>query len=443
MKYAIPVAFARYIIIDNAAPVAPLAIYVPSYEGVDWNNLTTILSVVSLEGPSAFRAMGSVDSVNSTTLAKSFVSIDQPEILTKDPISGDPNQRMTYRYVVTGIDFGLQKYPDLILNVEGSCETEYGWYNGTKKSSDSTAPLDVYYLFNNASYEEWVSLDDGPSPVANFVLGPRPGLLSNFTWAAVISSVNRTSCSTGTDPWYLTVPNAPGTFSVKPGRPALSCWQNDVWSFRGVNSSVTELTAPALPGLDLPESLQDIFARNLANPKIPALGMRLGASALKSATNAFSGVFNASSSSVYADLERLVFASYIATVNTLTETTLFAPNSGIKNDALDDNGQPQPGVEEFVIWSKDVITLSVKALIIIPVLAGLLWMIFFGVLLLPIPEIVSLSLPAEKGPNGNPAEVDEEENGESGEESTTEKVIGSALEEVVLLGTQSTSTSFS
>ena len=61
----------------------------------------------------------------------------------------------------------------------------------------------------------------------------------------------------------------------------------------------------------------------------------------------------------------------------------------MQNDILV-NGQIPVGVDEFVIWSKDVITLSVKALIIIPVLTVVLWIIFIVVLLLPLKPIQAL-----------------------------------------------------
>ncbi|MCJ1388910.1 hypothetical protein MMC18_001761 [Xylographa bjoerkii] len=398
MKYTIPIVFAPYIIIDNAAPVAAQAIYVPSYNGLDpVKDATDLLEVFALELPAAFRAVGNIDSVNSTIFPTSSITVDQPEILTPNSSTQDPNQRINYRYVVTGQDFGLQNYPDLILNVEGSCVTEYSWYTGTYHTPNDPYYIeDQYLLYNNPTLEMSVSNTDSPAPVAQFFVDgtKSSGPESNLTWAALISSLNRTSYLGSSDPWYLTLPIVPArpgaaTFSVKPGRPALSCWQNDIWSYQGFNSSVTKLTSTALPGLELPLALQNIFAHYLGQPKVSSLGLRLGLSALQSASSAFDGVFNASSSSLYDDLQRLIFASYIATVNTLTETTLYPTNSSVQNDILV-SGQIPVGVDEFVIWSKDVITLSVKALIIIPVLTIVLWIIFIAVLLLPLKPIQAL-----------------------------------------------------
>ena len=399
-KYTVPIIFARYIIIDNAAPVNSQAMYYPTYKG--WGGNTAeddpqkVLDVWAIEVPSALRAVGNVDTLISTSSGNPQVSLEN---LAPDPTSGDPNQRISYSYTVTGLDFGLQHYPDLILNVEGSCNTDYNWLDASAPiSSDSTVVVDTYFVPLNATQVlvANVSLDDGFNPSAQFFIGQESAPASNWTWSALISSVNRTSYWSANDPWYLTVqvPDSPSPapFNVKPGRPALSCWQNDVWSYHGHESSVTELTPSSLPGLNLSLGMQDIFAHFLGLPKIPVLAQRLGISALKSSSTYQGHVFNASSSSLYNDLERLVFASYVATVNTLTETTLFANSFNIENDlyAISGSNSIPAGVDEFVIWSTDVITLSVKALIIIPVLTVTLWIIAIIVLLLPLEEIKEL-----------------------------------------------------
>jgi hypothetical protein len=398
MKYTIPILFAHYIIIDNAAPVAAQAIFVPSYNGelANANDAKQLLDIFALELPAAFRAVGNIDSVNSTIYPTSLITVDQPEILPPNSSTGDPNQRINYNYVVTGQDFGLQNYPDLILNVEGSCVTEYSWYSFTgSPPGDPGLTGDFYELYGNKSQLQFAA-DDSHYPYAQFFVSTESsGPASNRTWAALISSANRLSYWSSNDPWYSTVQFTPNNaqaanYAVKTGRPALSCWQNDVWSYRGSNSSVADLTSTALPGLELPPPLQNIFAYYLGGPVVPSLGLKLSTSALQSASTSFDNVFNASSSSLYNDLQRLVFASYIATVNTLTETTLYAAPNSVANEVLDANGQPSFGVDEFVIWSTDVATLSVKALIIIPVLTFVLWIIFIVVLLLPLKPIKAL-----------------------------------------------------
>jgi len=180
---------------------------------------------------------------------------------------------------------------------------------------------------------------------------------------------------------------------VYAGRPALSCWQNDIWSYRGQNSTITGLNSTALPGLDLSLGVQSILTNFLSTPKIFTLGVVLGGSALQSASTELENVFNASSSSMEADLSRLVFASYIATVNTLTDTTLFPESRGVLNDVTT-NPQSYVGVGGFVIWSNDVIALSVSALIIIPTVTVALWLIFIALIFTPSigTDVTNLSL---------------------------------------------------
>ena len=437
MKYAIPIVFSSHIIIGNAAPVASEAIYVPSFQdlNLDVDNPRQLLSFYALDVPAALRALGSIEGVNSTDGGNSSISVGQPEILATESGSGDPNQRINYSYSITGLDFGLQHYPDLTLNVEGSCITRYSWYVDTNTSIGGTTRTvtDEYNLYNNQTpITQYVSSTDGLSPVAQFFTGvvPAVGPPSNFTWCALISSVARLSYETSIDPWYLTVNNSGDRndppYRVKEGRPALSCWQNDVWSYRGANSSILGLNSSALPGLDLSVALSGVFNHYLSTPKLPNLATRLGVSALKSASTSLNRIFNASSSSLHTELERLVFASYIATVNTLVETTLYPSTQDISiPNGVRTNGNIQDGVDGFVIYSQDVTTLSVKALIVIPVLTVVLWIIAIAVILVPFAEMKALS-------RAEAATQDSSKNtGEPGGETqptTAEKIINETME---------------
>jgi hypothetical protein len=385
-SYAIPIKVAPYIIIDHAAPVSSAAVYVPSLSTSNSAINAVQVNLVqanALEVPSALRAVGSVQVANSTGRAQ--VSIDPP-LTIQDLGDGEAIIRVGYRYNITGVDFGLQHYPTLNLNVEGSCQTDYSWL--IAESVDTLGIiLDEYLPFNDLNQAtQNVSLYDSARPLGYFVVGAQSptGPPGNWTWGAIVSSVQRQSFSTGTDPWYLTVPNGDLGYLVKGGRPALSCWQNDVWSYHGHESSVIALDSAALPGLDLSPSLQSIFARFLGIPKIATLATRLGASALVSTDTGLGEIFDAGSSSFYADIERLVFASYIATMNTLTDTTMFSTNNyGIPNDVVGSDGQISPGVDGFVIWSSQVRTLSILALIVVPVVALAMFLIVYILTNLP------------------------------------------------------------
>ena len=127
------------------------------------------------------------------------------------------------------------------------------------------------------------------------------------------------------------------------------------------------------------------------------LGTYLQVSALKSSVTALSNILDANSSSIYSDLERLVYASYIATVNCLTETTLFPPANGFLN-AVAPGGILLDGTSSFVIYSTDIATLSVRTLIIIPTIAVGLWIVSISLLLVPMTRktITVLNPPPEE-----------------------------------------------
>lgn len=381
--YAIPIAVAPYIILDNAAPVAADTIYVPSLVGE-----TTIseLKTFYLQAPSAFRAVGNTQ--NAISGKNPAVSVDKP-VLLQDLGDGEAVIRVGYQYSVSGADFGLQNSPGLVLHVEGSCTTDYG--SLLQSSISDGIGVDTYVLWpDNPTYQLAinVSLFDGPMPQGFLRLGPPSptGPAGNFTWAAVVSSLERLSATEGKDPWYLTslFANANGgpIYEVRKGRPTLSCWQNDVWSYNGHNSTITELNAQALPGLNLPEGLQTILGSSLAEPRIISLATQLGPQALASTTTSLGEFFDAEDSSLYLDIQRLVIASYVATTNVLTESTLFAEERlGIPNFILGKDGQVQPGADEFVIWSSHVRTLSVRTIIVIPVIALSLFLIVIYLIL--------------------------------------------------------------
>jgi hypothetical protein len=397
VEYTVPILFARYIKIDNAAPVNPAAIFLPKPDPIDeFSNLRTYAMSV----PWALRAAGSVNEVKNSGSKEYPVSVDDYEVLQVRN-DGQKVIRLGYRYQVTGLDFGLQFYPDLILNVEGSCTTDYDWINSSATTNSSGTLVELYLPFNDDSSQQPqrpqnISLFDGGPPLAYFFTG-QPGTATNTSWAAIISSANRESRLIGTDPWYLTDETTEsGTFRVRAGRPALSCWQNDVWSYLGHNSSVMGLNSTALPGLNLSPGLQTIFASSLGLPMISQLGTYLRTASLKSSFTSLSNIFDASSSSIHEDLERLVWASYIATVNILKETTLYVNNSGIPN-ILDDNGRLQDGASNFVIYTSEAVALSVRSLIILPTLAVSLWVVFFALMYYSKKAIVS-RFPEEKVP---------------------------------------------
>ncbi|KAL1892771.1 hypothetical protein Sste5346_006854 [Sporothrix stenoceras] len=373
-----------YIFIDTAAPVNVNAIIVPPNTGTS-NSATAQL--FSLDVPAALRAVGGALVAASDITER--VTISQRDIGTTSDF--EPIQEIDYSYYITGYDLGLQHQATLQLNVQGSCRTEYGWLVSSTNKSGYTN--DTYAIMGDAEKNGYISLSlyDGPSPTAFFYTGDDGPGIGNTTYAAFISSVDRVSFTPGTDALYYTGTTqqsdsylADADYIVQPKRPVLSCWESNVWSFAGSNSSVIGLNNTALPGLNLPLALQLIFARYLGAPRIESIGTELGLGALQSSTTALGTIFDAGSSSAFSDLQRLVLAAFIASANTLTDTTLSSSYLGSKTQAgnliYGDNNQPLDGADQFVVWSPDVSTISVKAAIVIPVVTLATSLVVFIVL---------------------------------------------------------------
>ncbi|KAI0870364.1 hypothetical protein GGS24DRAFT_475545 [Hypoxylon argillaceum] len=369
-KTAITIVVAPLIILDHAAPVNPAAVYAPDY-GAPGN--ATAAARFALEAPRFFRALGSAV-VDSDIRQKVKVS---PAMLLGKTAEGDDIFRVDYSYGATGADLGIQRYFDLTFNVTGSCVTEYGWFLGTDHSTG--IPVDEYVTPFADSIQS-ASLFDGRQPSATFYPGIQTtGTLSdsNTTWGAIVSSINRSSFSIGTDPWYLTAPLSEDTNAnniVLPGRPRLSCWQDDVWSYHGHKSTTTSLTSDQLPGLDLSDSLQGMLAQYLGIPIVPQVGSHLQTSALLSATTSLDQIFDAGASSFQKDLTRLVLTAYVITVNCLTDTTLYSAPGAVPNAAIGDSGVV-PDDLDYVVWSPDVATLSTLVIIVIPTMFVAVWVI--------------------------------------------------------------------
>ncbi len=364
------------LVLGSAAPVNGSAIYVPSIDLTEIKATSTMI----LEDSWAFRALGNT---NITRGDVQRVNVSQEHL-------GDSNDgpavRINYTYFVTGAEFGLQTCPELTLNVAGSCITDYTWLlNSTTATLGSalTIYLDQYQVFGE---EVTVSLLDGPLPRPFFFVGNTESVPSNFTWAAVISSVDRTSFTAGTDPWYITSASSTidsgDPYIVRPRRPVLSCWQDDVWSYKGYTSSVAGLDK--LPGLALSNDMQDVIARLLGVPMIVEMGMLLGSSVLQS-TRVLGTSINANQSNINSDFVRLVSAAFVATTNVFTDSTLYPPGSDalVANMALDDSGAVKAGVASFVVWSPEVSALSLLVLVTIPSVVVGIWLIAFVALRLP------------------------------------------------------------
>ena len=346
--YVLSIGVPRFLLLGNAAPVNPKSIYIPEVlQGAGWKSQ---YEAFALKVPASLRAAGSVD---SATLQKVTVRIP--------PVSSGVHgsiKQVNYAYEITAAEFGLQHAAGLVLSVEGSCITEYGWLNSSTQQGNIT--IDTYNFADstNQTFTTTLSLYDGRQPIAYFYLGPEVKPKTNTSFVIAVSSAGRYSFSEGTDPLYATNKtydkdlNERGiNQAVMAERPLLSCWENDVWSYHGQKGAVSQL--PSLPNLNMPGGLAKHFNQSLGIPMILTLGPMLGSGALQSASTTLGQIIDASSASMESDLRRLVTASYIASRNIFTDTTTIN-----RNLATLDNGAINPKTSDLYTGTADFIVIS-------------------------------------------------------------------------------------
>lgn len=380
--YVLSIGVPRFLLLGNGAPVNPKSIYIPeipSDAGLDVK-----IMVHALQVPASLRAAGSV---NAATLQK--VKVGTP--LVSCGVNGTVKQ-VNYTYNITAAEFGLQHAAGLVLSVEGSCITEYGWLN--RSGTDTYGMnVDVYNYFDNPIE---LSLYDGMSPIGLFYPGFKDSnTTTNTSFAIAVSSAGRLSFNPGDDPLYKTerMDDEEGIYyTVMRKRPLLSCWENDVWSYHGQKGAASQLAN--LSNLNMPDGLANHFNKYTLSsdmPMIVRLGQKLGSRALQSASTAVGQTFDAKSASMESDLHQLAAASYIATKNILTDTTTVSWRklTNLTNAAVDPKtGKLYAGTADFIITSNDIATISIKVLITIPLILILL--------LLPITIITQSSAPWNK-----------------------------------------------
>jgi hypothetical protein len=408
----------KLLVIGNAAPVNASTVYFLGtiLNHTELSDLTTVARAFALTVPYYQRSAAQVAVTPQNSIVVEQVGNTDLGFV-----------QMNYSYNITAAEFGLQYAPGPILNVNGSCYTEYGWWTGTTNRTGGDIK-DTYNLWNNATnYQVSVSgIYDGGPPFPFFAANPNPpnfspnpnlpnATSSNISYAIVVSSLNRPSYTMSTDPWYLTtnfsISQSGEAFNyiVSTGRPALSCWENDIFTYNGKSVDQFNLNILGLPDFRSPDGVDTPFLtdilQSVISPVIVNLGVALGRPALKSASSFALGVaFNAGSSSIFQDLRYLIMASYIATKNIFLETTRF-PLSGrdgipdiarsLTSDITVNNSLPLHfGTLHFVITNSAIATLSVRAIIAIPVAMAVAVGAVFLLRLLPTPWRVSHALNA-------------------------------------------------
>jgi hypothetical protein len=127
-----------------------------------------------------------------------------------------------------------------------------------------------------------VSTLEGYAPIDYFYFGNWSrisAIVYNNTYSIIISTIQRSSFTVSSDPWYLTStslvdnsdPLAAHIYTAQRQRPVLSCWQTDIWSYQGHNATTAYLIS--IPNLNFPTALQTVLFNQFGYPKIVYLAI--------------------------------------------------------------------------------------------------------------------------------------------------------------------------
>ncbi|CUS11032.1 unnamed protein product, partial [Tuber aestivum] len=372
--YVASIFVAAQLIAGNVAPANPNKVYVPKAEQT---GSADTMRLQALRAPATLRSLGSAEAADGDHTIRDRFS------LVTTPARGDSPYKFVYNYTVKAEDMGLQKWYDLKQEVDGWCAIDNSWFS----KNDQDADLDVYRPWELANKTVNVVYDGERKTAPSATAIPFPYADSSFfigqavehRYGIIVHSSHRASHRPGTDPWYETetfTPSEnetdaqiadPATNRVKGGRPALSCIQNDVWSYNGRQfKNIYELTDEA--NIDFPDGWVTQLQMDFNLPRIIDVINSAGSSSLVSSTTFVGGRFDAETSTIEKDMKRLFTATWISSAHTFRNMLMVGDKQNIPNAAHTGKDQPQHGVDLFVVSTPKVAALRLSVLIAIPAL---------------------------------------------------------------------------
>jgi hypothetical protein len=370
----------------SVAPVQPDALFYPKVASISERNLSPEkLRLNAIRAPAALRAIGSIEA-SKVTLRKMVSFVKHVAREDGGPGAGkdDRGSGLSYNYTLWGNDFGLQRASALSLVVKGNCTTDYSWRN----MSLSDALKDIYHPWgledeaieveNNGFIPMFAEFKTHPDDLQHLqYAGPDYPV----RYAVVIHAAGRRSYTAGADPFFLTGArnvsrdmHAP--YTIKPGRPALSCTEQSYWELNGERAGSYKLME--LPSVNqfVPDFIREtVIPNELAIPRIILLAERIGGQSVFISTSQQTGkqddgLVDAEKDNIGDDMERLVLAAYASSRNILLDMTMVTERRTLENDAIGPKGDIVRGTADFVLATGDVTTLSMTILIAIPVFLG-------------------------------------------------------------------------
>ncbi|KAG0634492.1 hypothetical protein HOY80DRAFT_928662 [Tuber brumale] len=372
--YAASIMVAGTLIAGKVAPAHPSGVYIPETAGTA---SADIMRLQALRAPAALRSLGSAEAASRDHSMRKRLSLEY------HISSGASSKYFTYDYTVTSHDMGLQKWYDLKQEVKGRCDVDSGWFSKYVPQED----LDVYRPWGLANKTVNVVHNGERKTAPSATAIPFPYAQKDFfvnqavehRYGIIAHTSHRASHRVGTDPWYETelfTPQENETDAqiieqagnrVKGGRPALSCTQKDIWSYKGTQfKNIYELTDEA--NIKFPPGWVKQLQFDFMGPRVIDVINSAGSSSLASSTTFVGGLFDAQSSSIQNDMDRLFTATWISSAHTFRNMLMVSGEQSFDNAALDKTKQPQDGVDLFVVSTPQVATLRFSVLIAIPVL---------------------------------------------------------------------------
>jgi len=361
--------------LGHVARVNPDAIFLPL---TDPQMLLVPQFWQRFQSPTAFRAMSDLVQMKDALKDKYNMS--------STPTGTDPRQpglNFTYRYVVTGLDFGFQRAPELTYTASGSCVTRYDWFNAT--SSDDTQETYTITDWPELGPQDFSVANRTSVPTAIYYLVPTEADERSFLM--IPQTANRESPNENlADPWYMTGETIPNRvrlkYRVAGARPVVHCKQIDTYEFRGKSVSNVMHLSQLFGGANSKLSQfwwDTVIPHELGPGVMGRIGNVLGANSLASSLQYvdYDASIDLAEASLTKDLERLVLGSLVYTreiVRSTTMTTAEQRGNYTNRAALNStNGKVLDEFADFVISSPEVTTMSVWVLIVTPSVCLFIW----------------------------------------------------------------------
>ncbi|KAF2003867.1 hypothetical protein P154DRAFT_552325 [Amniculicola lignicola CBS 123094] len=362
------IVYPNMLTLTQVAPVAPAAVFSPYFGEVANSTVTDILTSGR---PAVLRALGSVEASENNSKLRS-AHIRQVEVSGSNVTH--PQLGVEYSYQLSAEDFHLKEFADLVLKVEGSCVTEYGWLQKDTRGWDVYIPWGRPEKGNRFS----VANENVGGPLIDFAAFIHPDIdtdsqLTNRSFAFAVATSQVPSFTPSTDPWYYTASNLTvfdSPYVIKSGRPALSCWETTEICVQGHCYDTNLATSP------LPDGLKYIFKTRFRHPMAIHIAIEAGVMTFKSYVGSSSGaVLDAHAASLYSDMERLILAGYLASREVFHEVTSPPKAPGVRNALEDESGKLMAGADGYVVGSPEVYALRYDLVILAPVLTLVLWVL--------------------------------------------------------------------